>query len=207
MENLTGKKFNKLTVVEFSHKQGNRIYWKCLCNCGNEYTTRADSLKSGHAKSCGCHKRESLKNCPRHIIHGERNSRLYRIWTEIFTRCNNTRNANYKNYGARGITICDEWKDFQTFYDWAISNGYSDGLTVDRIDNDKGYSPDNCRWATIKEQCNNRRTNRVYELNGEKLNIAQIAEKYNLDYQLIWGRLRKGWSIQRAIQPKYSNGI
>ncbi len=98
--------------------------------------------------------------------------------------------------------MCNEWRDFRNFYEWAMNAGYRDDLSIDRIDNYKGYCPENCRWATRKEQANNKTTNRIYEINGERLNIGQIAEKYNLDYQLVWGRLKKGWSIEKAILPK-----
>ncbi len=127
------------------------------------------------------------------MTHGQWGTRLYRIWKCMKTRCHNQNHQAYDRYGARGITVCDEWKDdFQAFYDWAMANGYEDHLTIDRKENDKGYSPDNCRWVTAKVQANNRKNNVLVTINGETKTIAQWAEQCGLKYDTVLKRYNKG---------------
>ena len=165
---LTGRKFSSLSVIKKSDeiKCGN-VMWECQCDCGNTTLVTSYNLRSGRIGSCGCQKakltteKTTGENNPNYK-HNLRNTKLYTIWAMIKQRCSNPNHKNYKDYGGRGITICEEWSnDVQVFYDWSMKNGYEEGLTIDRIDNDKGYSPDNCRWTTMKVQRKNQRKRKM----------------------------------------------
>lgn len=206
---LTGQHFGRWTVIERAEnrttKSGTRVMWRCLCECGKESVVSTWNLKRGKSISCGCFHREVSSDIMREVgtTHGGSKTRLFRIWTGIKTRCFNENDPAYKRYGGRGITMCDEWKnDFAKFRDWALSNGYTDELTCDRIDNDKGYSPDNCRWVTMKIQRRNTRRNRFLTINGETLTVSDWAERNGLDKDLILGRLKQGWTTEEAVSVK-----
>lgn len=131
---------------------------------------------------------------------GRKNTRLYRIWNNMKSRCYNPHFSQYKNYGARGISVCDEWKDdFQSFHDWAISHGYTDELTIDRIDNNGNYRPDNCRWINNKAQSNNRRSNHIVTIENETKTLTEWCEIYDINYQTVQDRIRRGWSESDAL--------
>lgn len=194
-EDLTGKKFNMLTVIGIASMKP--VYWECKCDCGGFTKVRTSNLKRGMVKSCGC---LSHVGNPKHKLHG---THLYRIYYGIRRRCYNKHEEAYKNYGGRGIVMCDEWKNsVEKFYEWAIASGYKEGLSIDRIDNNGNYSPENCRWVDKKLQANNRRTNVVYSMNGKTMNLSQWCNEYNMKYFTVRARLNKGWTFEDAISFK-----
>ena len=194
-DDLSGKKFGKLTVIKLAKTPSGQAgaYWECRCDCGNKKIVRAATLKNGDTKSCGCAKFSGVTN------HGLYKTRLHTIWLLMRDRCLNKNSTNYKRYGGRGISVCEEWNEFKPFYDWAMANGYKDGLSIDRIDNNGDYCPSNCRWATRVEQANNTRRNRWIEYNGETHTLAEWGRLYNIPYDKLWSRLSYGWSLERAL--------
>lgn len=200
MKDLTGQKFGRLTVIEQSgkNKHGNYM-WRCLCECGNIKTIVGGELTRGNTKSCGCLLKETMSKT--RTTHGKRKTRLYSIWADMKTRCYNPKDKSFERYGKKGVTVCDEWlHDFQAFYDWSMLNGYADNLTIDRINNDKGYSPDNCRWTTVKVQANNTRRNHYITYKGETLTLKQWSEKTGINYRKLIARVNQmGWDFERAI--------
>ena len=201
---ITGQKFNKLTAIErLENGSGGVPIWLCKCDCGNFTRVRGSNLKNGSVKSCGC----MLKNGTT-TTHGLSHSKIYNIWNGMKARCSNPKSCSYKRYGARGISVCDDWKNsFENFYSWSIQNGYGDNLTIERIDNDGNYCPENCKWVSRKEQCRNRRTNVIFEYMGEKHILIEWCEILNLDYKFIHNRIYKmGWSFEKSIStPKMNN--
>lgn len=197
---MIGKKFGKLTVLEeCKEKKDRKMVYKCRCSCGNIVNAVGTRLRNGHIRSCGCLRKENTIKS--HITHGMSNSNLYRRWSHIKDRCINEQDQAYKDYGKRGITMCDEWlNDFQAFYDWSVKNGYQEDLTIDRIDNDKGYSPSNCRWVDRKTQARNRRTTKYITYKGETKPLAEWCEILNLKYNTIRDRIyRYNWNVEKAF--------
>lgn len=193
---LSGQKFGRLTAIEKAYVKNKKTYWLCQCECGNKTIVLGTNLTRLHTKSCGCLQKE------KHIgyMHGLRKHRLYNIWSLIKKRCINKQDKIYKYYGAKGITICDDWKnDFKAFYDWSMDNGYKNNLTIDRINVKGNYEPLNCRWVDKKTQHRNTTANKYYTYKNETHCIGEWAELYNIKRGTLWDRLKKGWSIEKAL--------
>lgn len=180
---LTGERFGRLTVIRKTGKANNgHTMYRVRCDCGTEKIVIGDNLTHGKTSSCGCLRKEMCSSRAGEANYfykhgGTRRERLYRIWLNMKNRCLNPNNHAFFDYGGRGITICDEWlHDYAAFRDWALNNGYSDVLTIDRINNDAGYSPDNCRWATPKQQANNRRPRKRIQHKEKALNESTLPQ-------------------------------
>lgn len=199
---MTGKVFGRLTVLEDTGKRNNckRIIYLCKCECGNLKEIDAASLRKGDTKSCGCLKIEKATK------HGLSNSKLYRIWADMLQRCENENSPNFKYYGAKGITVFQEWHEFENFKEWSIRNGYKKGLSIDREEVFGNYDPSNCRWVTREVQDNNRRDSVWVEINGEKLTLAQVSRKYKVGYGLLKHRYNVGDRGEKLIE-KSKRGI
>lgn len=170
--NLLNKRYGRLIVIKQLDSKNDGVRWLCKCDCGNETIVTTHKLNAGNTKSCGCLIYDINKK------HGLSKTRQWRIWSHIKGRCYNPNNHKYKDYGGRGITMCDEWlNDFKSFYDWSLKNGYDDSLTLDRIDVDKGYSPDNCRWADTNTQAHNKRLDKLYTYNGKTLSVRDWCKE------------------------------
>ena len=204
-KDLTGQRFGRLVAVERVGSRNTFALWKCKCDCGNEAEVVSTYLINGDTKSCGCLKAQNIKIA--NTKHGMRKTRIYHIWKNMRQRCINKNNQAYLDYGGRGISVCEEWKEFVPFYNWAMGSGYKDCLTIDRIDNGKGYSPENCRWATMKEQSNNRRDNVFYEYAGQTKTISQWSDVCGISIGCLRDRIRHGWVIDRILgTPKNMKG-
>lgn len=191
---LTGQKFGRLTVIQRVPNKKDKIMWLCKCICGTEIVCAGNHLKSGDSRSCGCYRRE------KRTTHSMTNSRLYSIWENMKTRCNNPQSKRYKDYGERGIHVCDLWaNDFVAFHEWAISNGYSDDLTIDRINVNGDYTPENCRWITLAEQNINKRNNVFLTYNGITQTLSWWANELNVYKSTIGRRHKKGWSDEECL--------
>lgn len=192
-KDLTGQRFGRLTVASLvASPAGTNIptMWVCVCDCGNSLAVRGYNLKNGNTLSCGCLQKDRAKETQ--TTHGMTGSRLYVIWQHIIGRCTRAKDKAYKWYGARGITICDEWlNSFEVFYEWAIANGYADNLTLDRIDVNGNYCPENCRWITLKEQQRNRRDNVRVSFNGQTKTVAEWAKEFNCRSSAVYREILK----------------
>lgn len=189
-EDITGKRFGRLTVICFDHNDHHHnSYWLCECDCGNRTVVTRGGLTSGNTTSCGCYNRERVREST--TTHGLSRTPLYKVWRDIRTRCENENNSAYHRYGGRGIRICEKWHDFENFKNWADSSGYDVGLTIDRIDNDGDYCPENCRWVDWSVQGNNRSTNRLVEYKGQVHNIMEWSKTLGVNYSTLRGRINR----------------
>lgn len=194
MRDLSNQKFGKLTAIAPAGKQGKAILWRCVCECGNEKTVRGNNLTTGAVRSCGCMMKEN------NLKHGGSKTRLYRIWGGIIRRTEDCNRKEYADYGARGIRMCTEWRDdFAEFQRWSLENGYTDSLSIDRIDPDGNYCPENCRWSGKLQQENNKRVNLILTVNGESKTAAEWATISGIPAYQIRKRKRHGWSDEKAV--------
>lgn len=202
IRDLTGQQFGRLTVVQATEKRDKSgcVIWECLCECGNTCEVSVNRLTiKGHSRkrSCGCLQLEMRKT----TIHGESGTILYHKWKGMFDRCYNPNAKNYKYYGSRGIAVCEEWlNSYESFRDWALSSGYTEGLSLDRIDPNKNYCPENCRWITMQAQQGNKRSNIVVTMDGITHNLAEWCEILDLPYKTIHARIRRGWDAVKALK-------
>lgn len=203
-ENLVGREFNGIKVVRYSHKEPHKNdkryyhYWVCRCHCGKEFLCTSNVIRNERYMSCGCQRNENISNSRK--VHGMSNTRLFRIWSGMNNRC-----ASYGPYYRLGRRVCDEWsrtneKGFENFRDWSLANGYSEDLSIDRINNDGNYEPSNCRWATRFEQAENKSTNVRYKYNDEYKTLSEYSREYNVSRDVLKNRINSGWSVKDAIE-------
>lgn len=193
-----GEKYNFLTILYEVSKIGDRRAFKCKCDCGNTTDVILKDIVRGHTKSCGCHKINVLDDL--RTTHGKSKTKLYHVWKSMRQRCINPNTEHYKDYGGRGISVCDPWNDYEIFYEWSKSNGYADGLSIDRIDVDGNYCPENCRWTTQIIQVRNARSNNKITFNNKTQCLSEWAEELGIKRSTLSGRINTGrWSIEKSL--------
>jgi len=195
-QDLTKIKFTRLQPIKVIGKtKKNSLIWLCKCDCGKYTKVVADDLRKGSTKSCGCLRRE------RFLTHNKSDSRIYHIWSAMKSRCYNKNNLRYNDYGGRGIKVCKEWKDdFMNFYTWTMANGYEENLSIDRINNDGDYEPNNCRWTTIKEQNQHTRRTIIVSYKEKEYNLSQLSKLLNINYSKIYK-----WYYENILLEKIKN--
>ena len=193
--NLVGQRFGKLTILAYAPKRNKRTRIVCQCDCGKIVTVDQSNVLAGHTTACGCANVPATKAA--NTKHGMNDSTIYRRWHWMIQRCSNPRSEHWSYYGGRGIKVCERWHSFEAFY--ADMGNPPPGTTLDRIDVNGDYSPENCRWATRTEQARNRRNTTMLTHNGETLPVAEWAERYGLSFYVLYERLKAGWSVERAL--------
>lgn len=206
LNNLTGKKYGRLLVISRAENKNGRVYWYCKCDCGRTAIVSAIKLTSGETKSCGCLRKENTsKMFSKHHL---TKKNLHNAWLNMKNRCDNPKFIEYKYYGGKGITYCDEWKTFDNFMNWAFNNGYSDKkdengrnlLSLDRIDTNGNYEPSNCKWSTRIEQARNKTNNVNYYYRGKTYCLTALAEISSVTIDTLRRRIKKGWCIELAVE-------
>lgn len=211
MRDLTGERFGKLVVLckaepRITAKGKTESIWHCKCDCGIEKNVLERNLIYSGTSSCGCLQRECIGKLRRK--HGDTGTRLYQAWENMRARCNRKSSREYENYGGRGISVCEEWQaSYESFKKWALSNGYADNLTLDRIDTNGNYEPSNCRWISNQLQQYNKRNNRNITFNGKTQTLNQWAKELGIIPKTLQGRLDKsGWSVEKALTTPVDKG-
>lgn len=203
-KNIINRKFDRLLVIDFSHKK-NHSYFKCKCDCGNIHIARIDSLLKGSTRSCGCLKKERKITDPNWLLQPKSSSKAYETWKQMRHRCMRPLHKQYAAYGGRGIKVCKRWLKFENFFK---DMGHPPpNKSLDRINNNKGYKPSNCRWATKSEQNNNKRTNVLITFNNQTLNITQWSKKLGISDSTIGSRIQKGWPLEKCFSRKSYGSI
>ena len=215
---LTGQKFGRLLVLERAENKYGRTAWKCKCDCGNYKEVTSHDLKLQKIKSCNCLWRENLKSFAENNKGKEKHLKsrtsIYSTWRDMKLRCYNPKNISYKNYGKKEIKVCDEWLDkengFLNFYNWAINNGYDENKTrkeqsLDRIDVNGNYEPNNCRWVTMKVQQNNRKNNKIIFYKNNKYTLSELSEKLKINKNTLLGRISRNWAEKDLDLPPNKN--
>ena len=206
VEDLTGQRFGELTVISFSHiDYRHHARWLCLCSCGCGTVVETSHLKSGHTTTCG-HANITLVKRKEGYFPARDHPRLYAVWCTMKARCSNANSTSYKDYGGRGICVCEEWMSFASFCEWALANGYDEKAetgkcTLDRIDVDGNYSPNNCRFVDAQTQMNNKTNNRYATINGETDTMANWIRRLGLKRGTVMQRLSRGYTPEEALRP------
>jgi hypothetical protein len=206
--NILGQSFNGLTVLEYRGRHKKKDLWLCLCSCDKRFVTDSYAIRSGHAKSCGCRRVDNLTGNTLGLRHGLCKTPEWRSWYAMVSRCTDSTNGSYRRYGAVGITVCDRWLGDNGFASFLADMGHkpTPKHTIDRIENAKGYSPENCRWADIIQQANNTRTNRPITFRGRTQNLSQWARELGCSPGVLLYRLKAGWSVEDAFSTATSHG-
>jgi hypothetical protein len=192
---LVGQKFGRLTAIKESETK--KYSYECICECGITKSVETSSLVKGYTKSCGCLRVQHISGIAKR--HSLSSHPLYKVYKHMKDRCGNPKNKDYKNYGGRGITVSDHWlKRFKSFYDWALANNWQKGLQIDRRENNKGYSEENCRIVTSKVNNNNRRSNRYFLVDGKLCQVSELSERSGIKDTIIWDKIHSGWDAKRA---------
>ena len=199
LKDLTGMKFGRLTVIgRVANNAEGRAMWECQCECGLKKIVKGKNLINGATKSCGCMLKEHVGNL--NHSHGMSNTKLYKKWQVMNTRCNNKNRDHAQWYMEKGIEVCEEWRDFLNFYDWAMTNGYEDGLSIERIDINKGYEPKNCKWIQLKEQAFNKSNTHWITFQGKTQSLTKWAEEIGISVTILKDRInRYKWDVERAL--------
>lgn len=193
---MTGQRYGRLSVIEMAgHNKHRQRLWRCVCDCGNTVEVLGFLLRQEQTQSCGCLQKEAIASVNKK--HGMSGTQIFHVHRSMMDRCYMQTSHAYKNYGGRGITVCERWHDFENFY--ADMGDKPKGMTLERMDNDGPYSPDNVRWASYKDQANNRRSNVVLEFEGKKQTMQQWCDDLGLKIGTVWARLNRGWSVDRAL--------
>jgi len=201
-EASAGEKYGRLTLIKETVRTSKKHMWLCKCDCGKTVEVSIYQLKDGICKSCGCLRDEiATQRCYDMSRHSMARTRMYNVWGGMIARCGNPNSKDYRNYGGRGIKVCDDWKDFCKFHEWAIANGYEDNLSIDRINVNGNYEPNNCRWIPLREQNANKRNNVLVEYKGETHCLREWSKILGKPYVTLHRRIRKhGWSIDKAFE-------